>query len=200
ISDNADLRKWLRDFYIANATLDTKFTDTKSEKLPTYDMYKQYSEAVGKIPSHRILAINRGEADECLKVNFTADKEAMLTHAIGMFVKGESIFTKLIQDTAQDSLDRLILPSIEREMRTMLTDKADEQAIKMFQVNLKPLLMQPPLKGKVVMAVDPAYRTGCKIAVVDAQGNALDTTVVYVTPPQSKIEEGEVILTKLINK
>ncbi|MEG2158666.1 MAG: Tex family protein, partial [Clostridia bacterium] len=198
ISDNAELRKALRAETMDSGKITTKLLEKENSK--TYDMYKEYEEKVNKIPSHRILAINRGEKEGCLKVAIAVDKEIMLNKITSAFVKGDAYSARLVTSAGEDSFDRLIFPSIEREIRSDLTDKADEQAIKMFEVNLKPLLLQPPLKGKRIMAVDPAYRTGCKIAVIDEKGEVLDTGVVYATPPQSKVEESKAKLTSMILK
>ncbi len=201
ISDDANIRKSLRALMYEIGTLDAKLDpkDPNNAKKTTYEMYAAFSEKIAAIPSHRILAVNRGEADECLKVSLNADRETALGKIKAAYKK-ESIFSAALDETIADSYDRLIFPSIEREVRGELTDKADEQAIKMFEQNLKPLLMQPPLKGKVILGLDPAYRTGCKIAVIDENGNVLDHTVIYPTPPQKKVEEAKAILKKLIAK
>ncbi len=201
ISDDANIRKSLRALMYEIGTLDAKLDtkDPNNAKKKTYEMYAAFSEKIAAIPSHRILAVNRGEADECLKVSLNADRETALGKIKAAYKK-ESIFSAAMDETIADSYDRLIFPSIEREVRGELTDKADEQAIKMFEQNLKPLLMQPPLKGKVILGLDPAYRTGCKIAVIDENGNVLDHTVIYPTPPQKKVEEAKAILKKLIAK
>lgn len=198
ISDDADSRKALRELLIEKAEIAT--TLVENEKSKTYEMYAEFSEPIKKIPSHRILAINRGESDDSLKVKVVINPELALTVLKEKFLNEKISTAGLVYEAIMDSYDRLIFPSIEREVRTMLTDKANEQAIKMFEVNLKPLLMQPPLKNKVILGLDPAYRTGCKIAVIDSNSNVLATTVVYPTPPQSKIEEAEAKLTELINK
>ncbi len=198
ISDDASLRKTLRQILVDKAVISTKLLEAENSK--TYDMYAEYSEPVRTIPSHRILAINRGEKEKCLKVSVDIDDDVCLAAIYASHVKGDSIFKPVMEEISADSFKRLIFPSVSNEVRNDLTDKADEQAIKMFEVNLKPLLMQPPLKGKTILAVDPAYRTGCKIAVIDASGNVLDTGVVYPTPPQSRIEESERILSAMIRK
>lgn len=198
VSDDADSRKALRELLVEKAELST--TLVENEKSKTYEMYAEFSEPIKKIPSHRILAINRGENDECLKVKVVINPELALKELRDKFLNDKVSTASLVDEAIVDSYDRLIFPSIEREVRTMLTDKANEQAIKMFEVNLKPLLMQPPLKNKVILGLDPAYRTGCKIAVIDSNSNVLATTVIYPTPPQSKIEEAEKKLTELINK
>ncbi|MBQ2754448.1 MAG: RNA-binding transcriptional accessory protein, partial [Clostridia bacterium] len=153
-----------------------------------------------KIPSHRILAINRGEAEEFLKVSVEVDEVSAIKILTDAFVTSDTYTSQLVEFCANDSYKRLIFPSVEREIRSELTSNASEQAIKIFGVNLKPLLMQPPIKGKVTLGLDPAYRTGCKIAVVDAQGKVLDTTVIYPTPPQNKTEEAKEKLKVLIKK
>ncbi len=198
ISDDANLRKILREVLAENALLETKL-DEEQENAKTYDMYKDYTEKVSSIPSHRILAVNRGEKEDCLKVSVAMEEELSLIKIRGLYKKA-GVYESVMENAICDSYSRLIFPSLEREVRSDLTDKANEQAIKMFEVNLKPLLMQPPLKGKTILAVDPAYRTGCKIAVIDENGNVLDTGVVYPTPPQKKIEESEKILLALIKK
>ena len=201
VSDDAEIRKALRALMYEIGTVDAKLDpkDPNNAKKTTYEMYAAFSEKISAIPSHRILAINRGEADECLKVSLTVDEETALGKIKAAYKK-ESIFSPVWDEIVADSYERLIFPSIEREVRGELTDKADEQAIKMFEQNLKPLLMQPPLKGKVILGLDPAYRTGCKIAVIDAAGNVLDHTVVYPTPPQKKVEEAKAKLKALIDK
>lgn len=198
ISDDAELRKVLRKRITEVGEINCKLLENENAK--TYDMYKDYVEKVDKMPSHRILAINRGEKEECLKVGIAVDEETFTGIVKSAFVKNESKCGKIVAEAACDAYDRLIFPSVEREVRNELTDKANEQAIKMFEVNLRPLLLQPPLKGKVIMGLDPAYRTGCKIAIIDKEGNVLDTSVVYPTPPQNKTEEAKEILSKLIEK
>jgi len=201
MSDDAELRKALREYLAEEGSVTGAFNPKQEdkEKLGVYEMYKEFSEKIKTLPSHRILALNRGEKEECLKVSVVVDDEKAVSKIKAKYITGER-FGDIIAAAAQDSYDRLIFPSIEREVRNDLTEKADEQAIKMFEVNLKPLLMQPPLKGKVILGLDPAYRTGCKIAVIDASGNVLDHTVVYPTPPQNKTEEAKRILTNLIVK
>ena len=198
ISDDAEMRKVIRKKVFETGDITTKLLENENAK--TYDMYAEHSEAVAKIPSHRILAINRGEKEDCLKVDIVVDEESFVNAIKQVYVKNDSECGKLVGDCALDAFKRLIFPSVEREVRSDLTETASEQAIKMFEVNLKPLLLQPPLKGKNILGLDPAYRTGCKIAVIDFNGNVLDTTVVYPTPPQSKIEEAEKKLLALIKK
>lgn len=197
ISDNANLRKELREALVNKGFIKCKFDDSK-ENAFTYEMYKDYNSDIKKLPSHRVLAINRGEKEDILKVSLTLNDDIAHGLVEGKVIKKNSPFEELLKEVCLDSFDRLIFPSIEREVRNELTDKANEQAIKMFEVNLKPLLMQPPLKDKVILGLDPAYRTGCKIAVIDSSGKVLDTAVVYPTPPQNKIEEATAKLTQLI--
>ncbi len=198
VSDDAELRKTLRKKITEVGELSCKLLENENSK--TYDMYAEYSEKISKIPSHRILAVNRGEKEECLKVSVAVDTDAFVEAICNVYVKNDSESGQIVKNACADAYSRLIFPSIEREVRSDLTEKASEQAIKMFEVNLRPLLLQPPLKGKIILGLDPAYRTGCKIAVVDSEGNVLDTAVVFPTPPQNKIEEAKAILLKLIEK
>ena len=198
ISDDADIRRLLKDL-IHKAGLVVSKAATEEDSV--YRLYYNYSEAVGKIPSHRVLAINRGEAEKFLKVSVEVDEPAALTIVKNHSVKKEeSISSQFVASAAEDAYSRLIFPSVEREIRNELTDMASEQAIHMFGLNLKPLLMQPPVKNKVTMGFDPAYRTGCKIAVVDETGKVLETGVVYPTPPHNKTEEAKRILTGMIRR
>jgi uncharacterized protein len=197
ISDDAECRKRLRTLMFRDGKLASKAA--KDEKS-VYEMYYDFSEPVSRIPSHRILAINRGEKEEFLKVGIELNEDSAIKILYDRFVRNGSVTTETVKAAAQDAWKRLVEPSVEREVRGELTDKASEQAIKMFGLNLKPLLMQPPVKNKVIMGLDPAYRTGCKIAVVSETGKVLDTTVVYPTPPQNKIEEAKKELKKLIEK
>ncbi len=200
VSDDAELRKKLRRIFMRNGEIFSKLVKPEEEGASVYEMYADYSEPVAEIKSHRILALNRGEKEGFLRVKVAVDKDFAYRVCQAGYVKEGSITTDLVKDAVCDGYDRLIYPSIEREIRGVLTDSADEQAIKMFEVNLQPLLMQPPVKDVVTMGFDPAYRTGCKIAVVDETGKVLDKTVVYPTPPQSKQEEATRVLINLINK
>ncbi len=193
ISDNANLRKILREKMVKFGKIVTKLNPKKAEAegAYVYEMYANYDSEISKTPSFRILAINRGEKEDFLKVSLELKEEDALNEIYKMFVLKNSCFEELLKEVSADSYDRLIFASIEREIRNELTDNANEQAIKMFGVNLTPLLMQPPLKGKVILGLDPAYRTGCKIAVINELGAVLDTTVIYPTPPQNKIAEAE---------
>lgn len=231
VSDDTETRKQLREVYWAKAKLKTSWDETKDENK-TYETYKEFNELIKTMPSHRILAVNRGEKEGAIKAEFNLDQnttKTVYTVLFKQFLKGEAKpylddIIKEFEDTQnkvkkakpeqqklgeteihqfvvnaiKDGYTRLLAPSLERELRNTMTENADEQAIKMFELNLKPLLMQPPLKNKIIMAVDPAYRTGCKIAVIDASGKVLDTGVVYPTPPQSKIEESEQKLSEMI--
>ncbi len=200
ISDNAELRKKLRSLLENHGEMQVKMV--KDDEKGTYAMYAEYAELVPEIKNHRILAINRGEKEECLKVKvyFNPDIAKRVCTAKYIIANGNAECAKLIEEAADDGYDRLIQPSIEREVRAILTDKASEQAIKMFEVNLRPLLLQPPVKGKVTLGLDPAYRTGCKVAVVDETGKVLDTSVVYPVPPKNDIEGAKAKLKALISK
>ena len=198
VSDDASLRKTIRAKLTEVGEIECKLLENENAK--TYDMYSEHREPIAKIPSHRILAINRGEKEDCLKVSLVINEEDFINAIKSVYLKNDSESAKIVALAIEDAFSRLIFPSVEREVRNELTDKANEQAIKMFEVNLRPLLLQPPLKDKVILGLDPAYRTGCKIAVIDALGNVLDTTVVYPTPPQSKIEEAKTKLLALIKK
>ncbi len=198
ISDDSELRKELRQLLFDKA--DIKTTLVENEKSKTYEMYAEHTEPVCKIPSHRILAINRGENEECLKVNIVLEDKIALEVIEKYYLKDNTATYNYMKETIEDSYSRLLFPSLERELRTNLTDTANEQAIKMFEVNLKPLLLQSPLKNNVILGLDPGYRMGCKIAVIDKKGDVLDTTVIYPTPPQSKTEESIEKLKVLIEK
>lgn len=200
VSDSADVRKIVRDIFLKSGMLTTQKKKSETEEESVYKMYDEYSECVSKIPSHRILAINRAESEDYIKVGIETDDEFIINKIQKMYIKDSSIWTEYIKNAVADSYKRLIQPSIEREIRNMLTESANSQAIKIFGLNLKALLMQPPIKGKTVLALDPAYRTGCKIAVCDKTGKVLDTTVIYPTPPQNKTEEAKAVLKKLIKK
>lgn len=198
MSDDSEIRKTLRQSIVETAEIETALVENENSK--TYEMYKEYSEPVAKIPSHRILAINRGEKEGCLKVSIKYSEKLAHKLMAQAFVKDNPYTNDLMDEVIEDSFSRLLFPSLENECRNNLTDKADEQAIKMFEVNLKPLLMVAPLKNNIILGLDPAYRTGCKIAVIDKNGDVLDTTVIYPTPPQSKIEESIYKLRQLILK
>lgn len=198
ISDDANLRKELRQTIFDNAKI--KCTLLENENSKTYETYNNFEQEVKSLPSHRILAINRGEREKCLSVSVEISEKITLPIIEKEYLKDNENTKPYVQGAIEDSYERLLFPSLERECRTNLTDTANEQAIKMFEVNLKPLLLQSPLKDRVIMGFDPAYRTGCKIAVIDGNSDVLATTVVYPTPPQSKTEEAIEKLKALIEK
>jgi len=202
VSDDPKLRGQLRDLIKRGGVITSHSEKTDKNEGSVYEMYADYSEPVNKIPSHRILAINRGEREKFLKVEIEIADSFALSPIYTAYVndRGSASLSECVRQAAEDAWHRLIKPSIDREIRTELTDTANQQAISMFALNLKPLLLSPPIKGKTVLGFDPAYRTGCKIAVVDPTGKALDTTVVYPTPPHSKTEEAKQELKRLIKK
>lgn len=198
ISDNAEYRKQIKRLTYRDGIIETKAT--KENEKSNYEMYYDFSEKVNRIPSHRILAINRGEKEEFLKVKITKPEEKILEIIEKDTIKGNTQFTEMLKNTILDSWKRLIEPSIEREMRSDLTEKAEEQAIKVFGQNAKQLLLGAPLLGLTVIGFDPAYRTGCKIAVIDETGKLLDTTTIYPTEPQNDVEGAKKVLINLIAK
>ncbi len=201
VSDDANVRKKLRNLFMKNGEIQTKLVNADKEGAKTYEMYADYSELVAEIKSHRVLAVNRGEKEDFLKVKVVFNDEIAKRIAGAGYLKDGGYSTQLVQEAVEDGYDRLIYPSIEREIRAALTESASERAIKMFEVNLKPLLMQPPIKDKITLGLDPAYRTGCKIAVVDGTGKVLDKTVVYPTPgPKQNIDAAKARVKELIAK
>ena len=198
ISDNSKYRKEIKRLCYREGLIVTKAT--KPEEKSNYEMYYEYSEAIKYIPSHRILAINRGEKEEFLKVKLEKPEDKILIYIEKDIIKGETQFTLMLKETIKDSFERLIEPSIDREIRSDLTEKAEEKAIKVFGQNSKQLLLSAPIKGKTVMGFDPAYRTGCKIAVIDETGKVLDYTTVYPTEPQNDVVGAKRELLKLIEK
>ena len=197
ISDNADYRKWIRNFVQKDGIIQVKGS---SEEQTPYEMYYDYKEPVRTIPSHRILAINRGEKEKILSVKVTCNDERIIDYLNKKVLKGNKITDKYLEESIKDSFKRLIYPSIEREIRSELTSKGEEGAIDIFKANLKALLMQAPIKGKVVMGFDPGFRTGCKVAILDETGKFVENTTVYPTAPQNKIDETISTLKKLIKK
>ena len=197
VADSATLRKTLRNFLLMHGILKT---ESKPGADPVYEMYAAYSEPVAKIASHRVLAIDRGEREGALKVSLEADLERCRKTIVRDFVKENTPCADFVRNAAFDGFSRLIFPSLEREVRSALTEKAAEQAIRVFGVNLQQLLMQPPVKNAVTLGLDPAYRTGCKLAVVDAAGKVLDTAVIYPTPPQNKVGPAKEKCKQLIEK
>ena len=223
ISDDSDLRKELRTFMQKSAFISSTIKKAKESKkkkevidnsdkyaekegsekatsADTYAVYDGFKQEVSKIPSHRVLAINRGENEGFLKVDLEYNKEKCLEIISKNYKIKETIFAELLKEVHEDSFDRLIEPSLEREIRAELTDMANEQAIKNFELNLKPLLMEAPLKNKRILGFDPGYRMGCKLAVIDENGTVLDTAVIYPTEPFKKIDESKRIMTQLISK
>lgn len=199
ISDNADYRKWIRKNTYTEGSIISK---AKKENVSSvYEMYYDYQEPIKRIVSHRILAINRGEKEKILNIKIEAPEELIIYYLEKKtIIQNNQNTNDILKNTIQDSYKRLIAPAIEREIRNELTENAEEGAIKVFAKNLEQLLMQPPIIGKVVLGLDPAFRTGCKIAVVDSTGKVLDTTVVYPTPPQNKTEQAKKTLISLIKK
>lgn len=185
VSDNADYRKQIRSITYKEGVIISKATD--AEVASVYDMYYDFREAVKTIADHRVLAINRGEKEEYLKVKLDINEEAIISYLKRKIISNKAVSNSYIENAIQDAYKRLISPSIEREIRVILTEKAEEKAIRVFGENLKKLLLQPPVKDKVVMGFDPAYRTGCKIAIVDGTGKLLDTTTIYPTAPQNDV-------------
>ena len=198
ISDNAGYRKKIKSMCIREAIITTK---TGKEENNTYEMYSDFSESIRTIPSHRILAINRGEKEDAIKVKIEKPDEKILAYIEKDIIKdNKSQYAEILKDTIQDSYQRLIEPSIDRELRADLTEKAEDKAIKVFGKNAKQLLLQAPLKGMTVIGFDPAYRTGCKIAVIDETGKLLDTATVYPTEPQNDVEGAKKVLKSFTDK
>ena len=197
ISDEAKYRKYIREFVIREGNIESKGS---SDEPTPYEMYYEYSEAVNKIPPHRILAINRGEKEKILNVKITVNEDKIIQYLENQVLKGNETLDEKLKLAIRDSLKRLIYPSIEREIRSELTDIGEEGAIKIFKENLKALLLQAPIKGKVVMGYDPGFRTGCKIAILDATGKFLENTAVYPTVPKRDIEGTKRTLKALIAK
>ena len=198
ISDDPYYRKKIRQISFRTGKIET--TAVNKDESTVYDMYYDFSENINKIPSHRILAINRGEKEEKIKVKITVSDEEVLAFLESKIIHAENIYSQTLKEAIEDSYKRLIKPSMEREIRADLKEKADEKAIKVFGVNVKNLLMQAPLKDMVVMGFDPAYRTGCKIAIIDETGKLLDYTTVYPTEPQNDVKGATTKLLELIEK
>ena len=198
VSDNAEIRKRVRNLTNIYGTVVSKASDEEKESV--YTQYYDFDEPVSKIANHRLLAINRGEKEGFLKVSVTNNDEKSLNAIYKLMITGDNESSSLVKDACDDAYQRLIYPSIEREVRNDLTDNASESAMKVFAVNLKQLLMQAPVKGKVVLGLDPGYRTGCKVAVVDHTGKVLDTAVIYPTHSEAKIAQSKAKLLDLIKK
>ena len=198
VSDNDEFRKAIRNIVVKHGLIVSN-TKNPEEKTP-YENYYDYSEGVNKIPGHRILAINRGEKEKVLNVKIEMPEENIITSLDKVIIKGESQFKPLLKEAIEDGFKRLIKPAIEREIRSQLTEKAEDGAITVFGQNLKQLLMQPPIAGRNVLGWDPAFRTGCKLAVVDNTGKVLYTTVIFPTAPQNKVAESKKIVLDIIKK
>lgn len=199
ISDNAEFRTYIRNATLSQGSLQSAAKDEEAESV--YEMYYNYEETLKKTAGHRVLAINRGEKEKLLTVKIAAPVEQIIRYLEKqVIVRDNPHTTKVLQEVIADSYDRLISPAIEREVRSELTEKAEEGAIKVFGKNLEQLLMQPPIVGRVVLGWDPAFRTGCKLAVVDETGKVLDTVVIYPTAPQNKVDEAKAVVKKLIKK
>ncbi len=199
ISDQAEYRTFIRNMTINNGSIQSSAKTEGTESV--YEMYYAYEEPIRKVAGHRVLALNRGESEKILNVKVLAPEERILGYLEKQVIVNDNPYTKpLLKEVAEDSYKRLIGPAIEREIRNDLTEKAEDGAIKIFGKNLEQLLMQPPIVNRVVLGWDPAFRTGCKLAVVDGTGKVLDTVVIYPTAPQNKVEESKAILKKLIKK
>ena len=189
ISDDAELRKWIRDEIFKAGKLISTVKNAEKDEKAIFEMYYEYEEPVHKIVPHRVLALNRGEKEEILRISIQPRTDIIISHLERKIIKNsQSEVAELLKAAIEDGFKRLLLPSIEREIRKELTEKAEDQAIHIFSENLRNLLLQPPLKGKVVLALDPAYRTGCKLAVIDETGKVMDISVIYPHPPVAKKE------------
>ncbi|WP_081756866.1 Tex family protein [Gorillibacterium massiliense] len=197
-ADDAKVRSWVRKFTQDNGVLTTVAKNPETESV--YEMYYSYSEPIRKLPPHRNLAINRGEKEEILKVNLDVATDKIRDFIARQYIRGESVTSAVLANALEDAYKRLIAPAVEREVRGMMTETAEEHAIKIFSGNLRNLLLQPPVKGKAVLGVDPAFRTGCKLAVVDDTGKLLEVAVTYPTPPHNKKVEAKALMKELISK
>ena len=197
VSDEPKHREYIRGYFFNHGVLTSAGS---SEEPSVYDMYFEYSEGIKTIPNHRILAVNRGEKEKVLKVKININDEDIVNYLKSKEITGESIFKNLIEESVEDSYKRLILPSVEREVRSMLTERAEEEAIKVFAKNTKPLLMIPPVKDVNVLAIDPSYRTGCKLSALDGTGKLLEYATIYPNEPQNKVVESKKVLKEFIIK
>jgi len=199
ISEDAEIRQTIRNIANSKGVLKVEAVDEDAQS--PYEMYYSYKESIRTIPNHRILAINRGEKEKFLKVSLLLPEDEILSKIKKRIIKNPELETaKYLEKSIEDGYKRLIFPSIEREIRNSLTERAEKEAIDVFALNLKPLLMQPPVRDKVIMGIDPGYRTGCKVAVIDETGKLLDYTTVYPTEPQNKVDETKEVLRTLIYK
>ena len=198
VSDDAAYRTRIRELTMKKGRIISTAKDPEAESV--YEMYYEFDEPLNKLAGHRILALNRGEKEKILNVKVEAPEEEILRYLEKKMIRRESSAADILKEVAADAYDRLIAPAIEREIRSDMTERAEDGAIKVFGKNLEQLLMQPPIAGQVVLGWDPAFRTGCKLAVVDPTGKVLDTTIIYPTAPQNKVEEAKAVLKKLISK
>lgn len=200
ISDQAEVRKWIRFETMKHGVIQSKVKNEEKDEKRIFEMYYEYEEPVSKVVPHRILALNRGEKEDVLRVSIKPDIEKITAYLRETFItKDKSLVCRTVVEAIEDGYKRLIQPSIEREVRNELTEKAEEQAIHIFAENLRKLLLQPPLKGKIVLGVDPAYRTGCKLAVVDETGKLLHIDVIFPHPPNAKKEEAQAKVIDILN-
>ena len=198
ISDDADNRKFIRQYTFDDGLIKT---EAKTEEVTKFEMYYDYKESIKNMPPHRVLAINRGENEDVLKVKVVAPEDTILRELRHKVIENEkSIFVEQLEEALEDSYNRLIGPSIEREVRSTLTEEAEEDAFEIFKANLRKLLLQPPVRGKTVLGIDPAYRTGCKLVVVDDTGKLLDTDTIYPHPPQKRLDQGKEKIKEWIEK
>jgi protein Tex len=201
LSDDADMRKWIREDTFSKGEIKTEGKNTEADEKKVFEMYYEYQEPIRKIVPHRVLAVNRGEKEGMLKVGIVAPAEFILSKIERKTIKRSgSPSAPYLQEAIEDAYKRLISPSIEREIRASLTEQAEERAIHIFSENVRSLLLQAPLKGKVVLGVDPAYRTGCKLGVVDETGKVLHIQTIYPTPPRSEVEKSAAVVKKLIDQ
>jgi protein Tex len=201
ISDEAAFREYIRNHTFRKGVIETKVKNEDKDEKNVFEMYYEYREPVSKVVPHRVLAMNRGEKEDVIKVNIQPDAEAILQYMQRQVIKNlHSPVVSVVKEAIDDSYKRLIQPSVEREIRNDLTDKAENQAIHIFSENLRKLLLQPPMKGKMVLGVDPAYRTGCKLAVIDETGKMLEVNVIYPHPPKSQKAASEEVVKKMIAK
>lgn len=198
ISDSPIYRDFIRSYVANTGTIVS--TATKAEEKTVYEMYYEYAEKIKTIPNHRILAMNRGEKEKVLKVKLSIEDDYIKKYLGEQLIKGATQFTEILQTTIADSFKRLVMPSVEREMRSSLTERAEEEAIKVFAKNTKPLLMVPPVKDVRVLAVDPSFRTGCKLSVLDGTGKLLEYATIYPNEPQNQVEKSKKVLKQLIEK
>lgn len=201
LSDDADMRKWIREDTFSKGEIKTEGKNTEADEKKVFEMYYEYQEPIRKIVPHRVLAVNRGEKEGMLKVGIAVPSELILSKIERKTIKRSgSPAAPYLQEAIEDAYKRLISPSIEREIRASLTEQAEERAIHIFSENVRSLLLQAPLKGKVVLGVDPAYRTGCKLGVVDETGKVLHIQTIYPTPPRSEVEKSAAVVKKLIDQ